>query len=289
MREGKSLPVGKLPGFIFYPGDWMKDPELRSVSSEARGLWIDMLCLMFESQPRGYLLLRGGKSVTAASLSRMTGNLEPKVIQWIEELDDKGVFSRDDQGIIFCRKMVRDQEVREQTKDRMRKYRVRNISVTSPSPVNETVNVNEDLDVGVDLKKEKESPKKRVKRPLIPYPEDFRPTEGHYHLARENAVDCDLEWVRMKDWALGRDEHKADWDAAFRNWLRNQNYRGKVNGGGTGKSKQVQLAEHNARAIIGAFSGQNVDAGLPDEGQAGSRGRSTVLEGSIARKFTAGN
>ncbi len=43
----------KLPSFQFYPGDWMKDPALRSVSLEARGLWMDMLCLLFESVRRG--------------------------------------------------------------------------------------------------------------------------------------------------------------------------------------------------------------------------------------------
>jgi hypothetical protein len=46
--------IMKLPSFQFYPGDWMKDPALRSVSLEARGLWIDMLCLLFESGRRGY-------------------------------------------------------------------------------------------------------------------------------------------------------------------------------------------------------------------------------------------
>ncbi len=45
--------IMKLPSFQFYPGDWMKDPSLRSVSLEARGLWMDMLCLLFESVRRG--------------------------------------------------------------------------------------------------------------------------------------------------------------------------------------------------------------------------------------------
>ena len=48
---------------VFYPGDWFKDPALRSVSLAARGLWIDMLCLMFEGDHRGYLPHATGKPV----------------------------------------------------------------------------------------------------------------------------------------------------------------------------------------------------------------------------------
>jgi hypothetical protein len=70
-RNGKLM--DKLPFFKFYPGDWMKDPALRSVSIAARGLWIDMLCLMHESDRRGYLQHATGKPVTAEQLARMTG------------------------------------------------------------------------------------------------------------------------------------------------------------------------------------------------------------------------
>ena len=45
--------IMKLPSFGSIPADWMKDPALRSVSLEARGLWMDMLCLLFESVAQG--------------------------------------------------------------------------------------------------------------------------------------------------------------------------------------------------------------------------------------------
>lgn len=38
----------KLPAFQFYPGDWMKDPELSMCSPATRGIWIDLLCAMHE-------------------------------------------------------------------------------------------------------------------------------------------------------------------------------------------------------------------------------------------------
>jgi hypothetical protein len=47
--------MGKLPSFQFYPGDWLKDPQLRMASMSSKGIWIDFLCAMFEAKERGAL------------------------------------------------------------------------------------------------------------------------------------------------------------------------------------------------------------------------------------------
>ena len=102
----------KLPSFQFYPGDWMKDPGLRSVSLEARGLWIDMLCLLFESGRRGYLQHATGKPVSDEQLARMTGSSSEQVSRLLRELEDSGVFSRTEHGTIYSRRMIRDERKR---------------------------------------------------------------------------------------------------------------------------------------------------------------------------------
>ncbi len=102
----------KLPSFQFYPGDWMKDPGLRSVSLEARGLWIDMLCLLFESGRRGYLQHATGKPVTNEQLARMTGGSAEQVSRLLRELEDSGVFSRTEHGTIYSRRLIRDERKR---------------------------------------------------------------------------------------------------------------------------------------------------------------------------------
>jgi 5-methylcytosine-specific restriction endonuclease McrA len=112
----------KLPSFQFYPGDWMKDPELRSVSLAARGLWIDMLSLMFECDRRGYLQLNG-KPVNADQLARMTGCSTGEVSHCLQELDDSGVFSRSDDGTIYSRRLVRDEKKRANLRIRMDRFR----------------------------------------------------------------------------------------------------------------------------------------------------------------------
>lgn len=97
----------KIPSIQFYPGDWMKDPELRSVSLEARGLWIDLLCMMSESDPRGYLQING-KAPSETQLARMVGCTEEEISRGLCELSGAGVFSRTKTGIIFSRRMVKD-------------------------------------------------------------------------------------------------------------------------------------------------------------------------------------
>ncbi|HEY4262789.1 MAG TPA: hypothetical protein VGM98_21700, partial [Schlesneria sp.] len=109
------MPARRLPAFQFYPGDWMKDTELRSVSLSARGLWIEMLCLMSEAQRRGYLQDATGSPLGHLQIARMAGCSPQTAKKLIKELEDAGVFSRTETGgIIYCRRMVRDEKIREQ-------------------------------------------------------------------------------------------------------------------------------------------------------------------------------
>lgn len=101
----------KLPAFQFYPGDWMKDPALRAISPLARGVWIDLLCVMFESEKRGYLQM-GGKALSEEQIARMVGCSRDEISLAMSELRDAGVFSTSANGIIYSRRIVRDEELR---------------------------------------------------------------------------------------------------------------------------------------------------------------------------------
>lgn len=113
----------KLPAFQFYPGDWMKDPALRSCSVAARGLWMDVLCMMFESDRRGYLQASNGKSYSPEQIARMTGCSTDEASRLLKELETSGVYSRTAHGIIFSRRLVRDEEQRADQRARQDKYR----------------------------------------------------------------------------------------------------------------------------------------------------------------------
>lgn len=102
----------KRPSFQFYPGDWLRDTSLRACSEGARGLWVDMLCLMHEGKPYGYLK-SGDNPISDEQLSRMTGIPIKTLKGYLKELGAMQVFSVDSDGAYFSRRMVRDEEIRE--------------------------------------------------------------------------------------------------------------------------------------------------------------------------------
>lgn len=101
----------KRPSFQFYPSDWLRDTGLRSCSTGARGLWIDMICFMHEGTPYGHLKV-GEKVILPVNLARMVGETLEQVEGWLEELKQAGVFDVEPDGTMVSRRMVRDEEVR---------------------------------------------------------------------------------------------------------------------------------------------------------------------------------
>lgn len=91
----------------FYWGDWLSDAGLRRSGFAARGLWIDMLCIAAQADPIGYLTVKK-VPLSVNDIARMVGGSEPEVRTLLEELERNGVLSRDRNGTIFSRRVVRD-------------------------------------------------------------------------------------------------------------------------------------------------------------------------------------
>jgi hypothetical protein len=102
----------KRPAFQFYPSDWLRDTALRSCSTGARGLWIDMICYMHEGNPYGHLKV-GDKVILSANLARMVGETLEVVEGWLEELRHAGVYDTAEDGSIYSRRMIRDENLRQ--------------------------------------------------------------------------------------------------------------------------------------------------------------------------------
>lgn len=98
----------KLPSFQFYPGDWLKDPNLRRCSLAARGVWMDMMCLMWECEERG-VLATAGRAWSDDDIAQAVGGDRTSLLSCIKELIDKGVASRTNSGAVYCRRVVRDE------------------------------------------------------------------------------------------------------------------------------------------------------------------------------------
>ena len=102
----------KRPSFQFYPADWRKDTALQFCSLAARGLWVEMMCIAHECEPYGHLVVNG-KPMNNAQIGRLVGISAKECDKLLGELFDAGVPSRADDGTIFSRRMVRDEEIRE--------------------------------------------------------------------------------------------------------------------------------------------------------------------------------
>jgi hypothetical protein len=91
--------------------DWLRDTI--GLSLEAAGLWSRILVLMNRSPRRGYLLTQGGKPYTLEQLASSTGCSTDKVSHLLRELEDAVVYSTTPQGVMFNRRMVRDEHKRQ--------------------------------------------------------------------------------------------------------------------------------------------------------------------------------
>ncbi len=97
------------PWLKFFPADWRADPALRMCSLASRGLWMEMLCVMHEATPRGYLVVNG-KPMQERQIASLAGCTLDEVTDHLNELIDAGVCSTDEAGVIICRRMVRETE-----------------------------------------------------------------------------------------------------------------------------------------------------------------------------------
>lgn len=108
---------------------------------------------------------------------------------------------------------------------------------------------------------------KKLKSKSTRIPEEFMPKDEHYSLAAELGIDCEGEFQKFRDYYLGTSGSKAvkcDWDATFRNWLRNSlNYGGRANGREPTKAQQRAI---NTRQNILIALG---DIPAPGAGRAG--------------------
>jgi hypothetical protein len=104
-----------MPGTIwskFFWSDWANDPKLRLCSLAAQGLWMRCLCIAALSDPTGYISVNG-RPLGVTDIARMAGVTETEAAALISDLDRNGVFSRDRNGRIYSRRMVRDAKLQE--------------------------------------------------------------------------------------------------------------------------------------------------------------------------------
>jgi len=200
----------KLPWLKFYPGDWLSDEALRGCSPAARGLWVDMLCLMAKSKRHGYLMA-GDRPMGAEHIARILGESLEKTSELLVELAQAGVYSID-KDFIYSRRMVKDEAGRKSNRDRVLRFRNANV-MQMKQKCNENVMPQrlEARSQRLDIKRER-----TLVRPTLAQWSEYAKSIGWTGRDVQGAFDH----YESNGWKVGGKAPIKNWQAAARNCFR---------------------------------------------------------------------
>lgn len=258
----------KRPAFQFYPADWRKDSALQACSVAARGLWIELMCIMHECEPYGTLSING-KALDSQGIARLVGESPVAVKRLLGELEGAGVFSRTESGAIYSRRMVKDERVRNaradggkdgakhgakggefgglggRPKGGKKTPLVTPLDGHKKPPPSSSSSSSRGLDMGERTPSSPAGSGTSATLSLVP--PDFRPNDAG--IARAGSVGISGERLEAEvsafvDHYLASGETRADWQAQWRKWcLNSTNFRpvdrGAKHGTGTPKAERV--------------------------------------------------
>lgn len=99
--------MSEMPWSKFFWSDWDSDEALQQCSLAAQGLWMRMLCICAKGDPIGFLAI-AGNPLDVRGVAKSAGIELTEAETLMDELAKWGVFSRDRNGRIYSRRMVRE-------------------------------------------------------------------------------------------------------------------------------------------------------------------------------------
>ena len=124
--------MNKRPSLQFYPADWLKDPDLQMCSMNTIGIWINLMCRMWEAKEEGILKGKIGE------LALLTGARPMEFKKFIKEAEEhkfcdvlQTVTDCYTVVTIKCRRMNKAFLERERVKIAMQRKRLRDCDVPS--------------------------------------------------------------------------------------------------------------------------------------------------------------
>lgn len=101
----------KTPQMPFNSVEWLTLPAVRNLPPDVRGLWIDMLCYMWESKERGVMAKPDGAIYTRNEIIRLVGVDSSGRESWLDQLIATGLCVVRDDGAFCSRKMLRQEQI----------------------------------------------------------------------------------------------------------------------------------------------------------------------------------
>lgn len=92
----------------FDTGMWLSDPRINSLSLMAKGVWVTVLCYMWESSKRGMLVKPNNAPYSLSELVVLLGLIDDEPLQ---ELIDCGILSLNHKGVYYYADMVRQADI----------------------------------------------------------------------------------------------------------------------------------------------------------------------------------
>lgn len=99
------------PAMQYYPRDALNDMNLKRCSLEAIGLWWIVWSLMHSGKPYGHLTDEAGRSIEA-ELWKYVPVMELRIKPLMDELEKHSIFSRNEKGVPYSRRMIKDHSAR---------------------------------------------------------------------------------------------------------------------------------------------------------------------------------
>ena len=267
----------KRPAFQFYPADWRKDAALQSCSLEAQGLWVNILCIAHECDPYGHLVVNGNP-MQAPQIARLVGLPAKECGALLQELETAGVFSRLENGCIYSRRMVKDERLRKiraeagrlgGNPDLLGRKVNQNLTTEDNQQDKQSLTPSSSSSSSTSLNSNSKAERSPKGSRL---PTDFQP-DFEFCKAERPELDPLKTFEGFRDYwiaASGSKGVKADWQATWRNWVRNQKPMNGANHAGSGKYNPIKasreaLARELAKESLGDAVAPQVLPALPGE------------------------
>jgi hypothetical protein len=230
----------KLPAIQFYPGDWHKDQGVQALDLTQRGAWFELLLMMHDSEERGVLLING-QPMPENVIARRLGLDNQTTNQILTTLLTYGVASRREaDGALFCRRMVKDEKLRQiRTEAGKKGGNPQLLNQTSNQPPKQIPTPSFSSSI-TSSKGESEAahaapPAPTSKKPVKKSTDDRKkkgvpPTlaEVQAYAAKQHPASAEaqteaaafFDHFQSNGWRVAGKTPMADWQAAFRSWMR---------------------------------------------------------------------
>jgi uncharacterized protein YdaU (DUF1376 family) len=217
--------MSKLPYLPLYVADYLLDTQ--PLSTNARGIWIDVLCLMWRDGQRGVMT----KSIDdwCRTLRCSEADFLTAIVEFLHNLTCK-VLKDDIKRTVRLtnRRMVRESKDRKLNRLYVQRHRSKNACKDNVSALSAVSSESDsESESESELREEKkdgiivvDKPRPITKRASI-FPDGFEPDERAQTLAASYGLNPYKEVAAFRDHHTAKGSVFKDWQAAFRTWLRN--------------------------------------------------------------------